>query len=1137
MCDMLELRQVCTTLRGAMQYFLRLNMARGGHLERTRMLYMPDRYMHGDGEFASTAVVSAYRDLAKDTGFECRDWRFSDELMSAELQSNDRVHRDECVEIFATTIIQRMNLLRQVVFGIVDLLMSISQLVLDVMMYLGLALFEASSQFLRSMRSDLGRAIVENGEALAAQFAELLKDIIDSIVQSVVDTFLTALQGAVQFLCSVFDTVRNIILAIIDFFRRAFNDDTFDQDELREDSVCYDFFEDLLGVFTAAEPAQSLIADQCFTATAGQPVDFPSGFFGAPQRRFTCGLTSMCLRDAVAVPEENDEADLRSKGDFLPAIACGACPGRQFACDSVQKRCKCGETIPAPTACQTTAFCRREASDAVCRYSNDGDPDFSTLADRCADIPDRFIACVYSALNSEGLCQALPLDTKDKIAPMGAFDLVSSSFFAAQSCSSLEDFGIIPSSAAALRVSTDSACVRIGIQDVRGVALHRRGVGGQARRLLAVARDFASPIWDSESMLESEPESEPKSKAPHQRRLLTTRYEDLNFSALTLFSEQLEADQGIDFSIRPLINCTNSKTLQFDFFVQNFAVQLAGPRFRPLRECADQTASRIQSMQRPCPVVQNVVARLADNTAILARYYLDATSSGCLDIGKNLSCVPDTERGKNKESASELWPWFPTHDYRRADLSMWNISEDGCGDHIVLEDKELAKALDAKYESVQKPSSVNLSTTDLENITTITVSMYHCIQGEAATYMPLQPAVPDTIANQSVAVRSVTAIVDFLTVNVFALDQQYYSGLFFNVISLEAMHNDKEYARMIEKHEYSLGRLVRDFTTCSFEETVFCPQQQHNLLLSFVTMFVFLLLVTSLLPIPSVLTFFMWTLGLTVGVLYLAYGFSPLCAPLVPNCLGDGLRDTLLFFFPVQLTLPRALIDESVCDVTGKRIAKGSAPCLKTCQSLDVDGAIDVLMHTEAFFTNGVYFGLQWERDDDASARAETPEKNLLHLFDTNKDKLVKDAQNVSLDLLPGNIAILQKIRAEELSCNTSYDFKGTAWRPIGGLPITDIVVSALKRVLVPWIGKEDNLWVDLETRECNAVRNVRADSDTRMGVFVCMVLGVFDVLAWGIVLLVGIPVLVYVVQYIVLLNLVLLQIFMDNYIVANREF
>ena len=296
MCDMLELRQVCTTLRGAMQYFLRLNMARGGHLERTRMLYMPDRYMHGDGEFASTAVVSAYRDLAKDTGFECRDWRFSDELMSAELQSNDRVHRDECVEIFATTIIQRMNLLRQVVFGIVDLLMSISQLVLDVMMYLGLALFEASSQFLRSMRSDLGRAIVENGEALAAQFAELLKDIIDSIVQSVVDTFLTALQGAVQFLCSVFDTVRNIILAIIDFFRRAFNDDTFDQDELREDSVCYDFFEDLLGVFTAAEPAQSLIADQCFTATAGQPVDFPSGFFGAPQRRFTCGLTSMCPR-------------------------------------------------------------------------------------------------------------------------------------------------------------------------------------------------------------------------------------------------------------------------------------------------------------------------------------------------------------------------------------------------------------------------------------------------------------------------------------------------------------------------------------------------------------------------------------------------------------------------------------------------------------------------------------------------------------------------------------------------------------------------------------------------------------------------------------------------------------------------
>ena len=85
-----------------------------------------------------------------------------------------------------------------------------------------------------------------------------------------------------------------------------------------------------------------------------------------------------------------------------------------------------------------------------------------------------------------------------------------------------------------------------------------------------------------------------------------------------------------------------------------------------------------------------------------------------------------------------------------------------------------------------------------------------------------------------------------------------------------------------------------------------CKQQNNSLILSFCTMFFFILVITLLLPLPSVLSFFLWTLGLTLGTMYRAYGYSPWCVPLVPNCLGHGLYDIAQTFMPPRLTLPRA---------------------------------------------------------------------------------------------------------------------------------------------------------------------------------------------------------------------------------------
>ena len=1175
LCNFAELRGMCATLRGAMQYFLRLNMAAGGHLLRPRMHYMPDRYMHGDGEFASTAVVAKYRELAEKTAFVCQDWRFSDDLLDAELQTNDRVHRDACVEIMAATLIQRMGLLRQVALGIIDFVLNFTQLIVDVLMYIGLSFLGSTSGVLQSIRENLGTSIIEQLEEIGNVLLELLKDIADTLIQLFIDLFLGVIQQAILWICGIIESIVFIIISIVNFFRQVFQDESFDVSELRDINFCYNAIERWTGSGFAAEPAQSLIADQCFTAIAGVGMDLPSGFLNNPRRRFTCGLTSMCLRDSLAVPEENKELALSARGkyDYLPAIPCGRCPDRIFACDSAQKRCKCGVSIPAATACTTTAFCRDPAQDAVCRFSQDGDPDFSTLAQRCAEIntDDRFIACVYSSLDAEGQCQALPAATAQSIGPSNMYGVVRpfSFFDASATCESIESFGIVRSSTL-LPFSPTPRCVRIGMDSKFNVPMYDMGLGGRARRLLAIAYEYinmtavastfvlgidvvlepASPRTRSGGLdataedpgtgmtVENHDRIAGLNTTAAARRLLAAMaFQHLNFSALEAFRDTLSLSQsaGVDFTLLPLTDCTSSKTVQFEFFLRNFAEQLAGPRWRARPECTSGDTSLLERLTQPCPVVQNVFDRLANNTAVLAQYYLHVTNSGCLDVNSNKSCVPEINRTK-RESASELWPWFPEHDYRRADLKQWNISSEGCGDNIPLYDPALRDVLDVRGDNKQDKSMFELSTEDQSKITTV-VSMYHCVKSANRTgfaYLPTAVEVSNTSANQSVAVQSITSAVNFITVDIFALNKQYYSSLFFNVISLEAMHNDDEYERMIERHEYSVGRMVRDFTTCSYRDTVFCPQQQHSLLLCFVTMFVFLLLVTSLLPIPSVLTFFMWTLGLTVGVVYLAYGFSPLCAPLVPNCLGDGLRDTLMFFFPKKLTLPQALIDTSVCYINGTRLPGQTGDCLKSCRTLNVYGALDVLMHAEAFFTSGVYFGLTWEPANATGCKK--PNTKLQDFMTANvngEDTVVLRARD--------HAQALKDLPVGALKCDVTYCAKGggsPAWRPVGGLPVTDVIVHAVRRVLEPWIGSEDALWVVLRDKECHALENVHTDdNDQRLGVFICMLLGVFDVLAWGIVLLLGIPVFIYVVQYFVLLNLVLLQIFMDNYIVANREF
>ena len=154
-------------------------------------------------------------------------------------------------------------------------------------------------------------------------------------------------------------------------------------------------------------------------------------------------------------------------------------------------------------------------------------------------------------------------------------------------------------------------------------------------------------------------------------------------------------------------------------------------------------------------------------------------------------------------------------------------------------------------------------------------------------------------------------------------------------LSTEAAFNETEFRAQTNGNEFSIGRILREFFTCDLEETLECARVRSPLAASFAAMFTFLLLLTLFVPIPSVVTFFLWTLGLTYGVVYLSYGFSPLCWPRVPVCLGQGLYDVVLDIFPEQLVFSSQLKQE------------------RACANFHVDSSVQFIIAVETFYRGG----------------------------------------------------------------------------------------------------------------------------------------------------------------------------------------
>jgi len=185
--------------------------------------------------------------------------------------------------------------------------------------------------------------------------------------------------------------------------------------------------------------------------------------------------------------------------------------------------------------------------------------------------------------------------------------------------------------------------------------------------------------------------------------------------------------------------------------------------------------------------------------------------------------------------------------------------------------------------------------------------------------------------------------------NKLTMSKASIESIFLGFVSLDPMYDNELYESMRTRNEFSIGSLIRDFFVCDLEEVLTCKARNSPLLVILVTNFLLIAAVVVLLPIPSVFVFFLWTLGLTVGVVYMAYGFSPMCSPRIPVCLGEGLFDIVRkYILPERIILSPYLYDPLVCDETLKRLASATADavCLKSCISspISVDTVLSALI-------------------------------------------------------------------------------------------------------------------------------------------------------------------------------------------------
>ena len=125
--------------------------------------------------------------------------------------------------------------------------------------------------------------------------------------------------------------------------------------------------------------------------------------------------------------------------------------------------------------------------------------------------------------------------------------------------------------------------------------------------------------------------------------------------------------------------------------------------------------------------------------------------------------------------------------------------------------------------------------------------------------------------------------------------------------------------------------LVIKLLTCNVESQLFCTEHRYSI---FTSALIAMLVITSLsvvfkvtqVPVVSTLLSIITFSGL---VMFISFGYSPACMPIIPQCFFSSMIADISYFFPTKIMIPQSLL---ACQ-HDQTESVPSADCMISCSS------------------------------------------------------------------------------------------------------------------------------------------------------------------------------------------------------------
>jgi hypothetical protein len=192
--------------------------------------------------------------------------------------------------------------------------------------------------------------------------------------------------------------------------------------------------------------------------------------------------------------------------------------------------------------------------------------------------------------------------------------------------------------------------------------------------------------------------------------------------------------------------------------------------------------------------------------------------------------------------------------------------------------------------------------TNLFDLTVRCVNLLWMYYDTAAADRPIRPQVKRGLSYAFDGFQLKTIASDNTT-RASALGESYMAQFVHAVLDLVGVRTAHVRAFLVAAPD-----VLKRFVICDVDAVMFCSEQHHSLVNSFIAMAVtclVLIIVSSFFGMTFVTS--LVVLGFIAMTVFYAFGYSPLCAPMLPTCLIEELAFTVRWLLPQRIEWPASI--------------------------------------------------------------------------------------------------------------------------------------------------------------------------------------------------------------------------------------